>query len=138
MQTTAIRTVTNSLPENEVILLTLLISKRYIPYTDLHKKVETTHICCGFLQKMSGSLRRQAPDISTIYSITIPIFLCRAYAFRPVPEGCKGQAWTPSFPWSDAFLSVVAYPPFRPRPPLTGGRKGVKAASAGRRHRVPR
>ena len=38
MQTMAIRTVTNSLPENEVILLTLLISKRYIPYTDLHKK----------------------------------------------------------------------------------------------------
>jgi len=31
MQTTAIRTVANSLPENEVILLTLLISKRYIP-----------------------------------------------------------------------------------------------------------
>lgn len=40
MQTTAIRTVANSLPENEVILLTLLISKRYIPYTDLHKKDE--------------------------------------------------------------------------------------------------
>ena len=38
MQTTAIRTVANSLPENEVILLTLLISKRYIPYTDLQKK----------------------------------------------------------------------------------------------------
>ena len=37
MQTTAIRTVANSLPENEVILLTLLISKRYIPYTDLLK-----------------------------------------------------------------------------------------------------
>ncbi len=37
MQTTAIRTVANSLPQNEVILLTLLISKRYIPYTDLHK-----------------------------------------------------------------------------------------------------
>ena len=35
MQTTAIGTVANSLPENEVILLTLLISKRYIPYTDL-------------------------------------------------------------------------------------------------------
>ena len=30
MQTTAIRTVANSLPENEVILLTLLISKMYI------------------------------------------------------------------------------------------------------------
>ncbi len=37
MQTTAIRTVANSLPRNEVILLTLLISKRYIPYTDLRK-----------------------------------------------------------------------------------------------------
>ena len=37
MQTTAIRTVANSLPENEVILLTLLISKRYIPYTDFQK-----------------------------------------------------------------------------------------------------
>ena len=37
MQTTAIRTVANSLPKNEVILLTLLISKRNIPYTDLRK-----------------------------------------------------------------------------------------------------
>ena len=37
MQTTAIGTVANSLPENEVILLTLLISKRCIPYTDLYK-----------------------------------------------------------------------------------------------------
>ena len=37
MQTTAIWTVAKSLPENEVILLTLLISKRYIPYTDLQK-----------------------------------------------------------------------------------------------------
>ena len=37
MQTTAIRTVANSLPEKGVILLTLLISDRYIPYTDLMK-----------------------------------------------------------------------------------------------------
>ena len=37
MQTTAIKTVANSLPENEVILLTHLISTRYIPYTDLRK-----------------------------------------------------------------------------------------------------
>ena len=37
MQTTAIETVAKSLPENEVILLTHLISKRYIPYTDLRK-----------------------------------------------------------------------------------------------------
>ncbi|OUN80993.1 hypothetical protein B5G04_07010 [Bacteroides sp. An51A] len=47
MQTTAIRTVTNSLPENEVILLTLLISKRYIPYTDLRK---ICGISAGFRQ----------------------------------------------------------------------------------------
>lgn len=40
MQTTAIRTVANSLPENGVILLTFLISKRYIPYTDLRKNFE--------------------------------------------------------------------------------------------------
>lgn len=37
MQTTAIRTVANSLPENGVILLTHLISNSYIPYTDLRK-----------------------------------------------------------------------------------------------------
>ena len=39
MQTTANGTVANSLPENVVILLTLLISKRYIPYANLRKKV---------------------------------------------------------------------------------------------------
>ena len=38
MQTTAIRTVTNSLPENEVILLTLLISKGYILFAELENK----------------------------------------------------------------------------------------------------
>ena len=42
MQTTAIRTVANSLPENEVILLTLLVSKRYIPYADLRKNFRKT------------------------------------------------------------------------------------------------
>ena len=58
MQTTAIRTLANSLPQNEVILLTLLISERYIPYTDLHKKYvivktqggvfsETPYFLCG-------------------------------------------------------------------------------------------
>ena len=35
MQTTAIRTIAKSLPENEVIFLTRLISSRYIPYTKL-------------------------------------------------------------------------------------------------------
>ena len=52
MQTTAIRTVANSLPQNEVILLTLLISKRYIPYTDLRElrkraKSGVQTGCCG-------------------------------------------------------------------------------------------
>ena len=37
MQTTAIRTVAKSLPQNKVILLTCLISNSYIPYTDLLK-----------------------------------------------------------------------------------------------------
>lgn len=37
MQTAAIKTVAYSLPENKVILLTLLISMRYIPYADLLK-----------------------------------------------------------------------------------------------------
>lgn len=37
MQTTAIRTVAKSLPQNKVILLTCLISNSYIPYTDLQK-----------------------------------------------------------------------------------------------------
>lgn len=40
MQTTAIGTVANSLPENKVILITLLNSSRYIPYTKLQKIVE--------------------------------------------------------------------------------------------------
>ncbi|MCL1609533.1 hypothetical protein [Marseilla massiliensis] len=38
MQTTAIRTVANSLPQNEVILLTLLISTGYIPATKVRIK----------------------------------------------------------------------------------------------------
>lgn len=44
MQTTAIETVANSLPENKVILLTPLISKRYIPYTDLQRIFGTKHL----------------------------------------------------------------------------------------------
>ena len=48
MQTTAIGTVANSLPENEAILLTILISDGYIPYTDLANKFHITH---RFLRK---------------------------------------------------------------------------------------
>lgn len=59
MQTTAIGTVANSLPENKVILITLLNSSRYIPYTDLRKKIVTAYsllkkcargVCPGFLR----------------------------------------------------------------------------------------
>ena len=54
MQTTAIRTVANSLPKNEVILLTLLIAKRNIPYTDLRKINGKTNapISAGFRNKL--------------------------------------------------------------------------------------
>lgn len=38
MQTTAIGTVANSLPENEVILLTLLILNGYILFAELRNK----------------------------------------------------------------------------------------------------
>ena len=40
MQTTAIRTVANSLPEKGVILLTLLISDRYILFAELRNILE--------------------------------------------------------------------------------------------------
>lgn len=48
MQTTAIRTVAKSLPQNEVILLTLLISGRYIPYTDFTKIFVVEPTCLDF------------------------------------------------------------------------------------------
>lgn len=48
MQTTAIRTVAKSLPQNKVILLTCLISNSYIPYTDLLKKMELNGGFCSF------------------------------------------------------------------------------------------
>ena len=44
MQTTAIRTVAYLLPKNEVNLLTLLISKRYILNTDLHKNSDFQNV----------------------------------------------------------------------------------------------
>ena len=58
MQTTAIRTVANSLPENEVILLTLLISKRYIPYTDLLKISDFTRVSVAKNHKIHNAKRR--------------------------------------------------------------------------------
>lgn len=43
MQTTAIRTIANSLPEKGVILLTLLISDRYILFAELRHNVASFH-----------------------------------------------------------------------------------------------
>lgn len=37
-------TVANPLPENEAILLTFLISKRYLPYIELQIKVKWLHL----------------------------------------------------------------------------------------------
>ena len=54
MQTTAIGTVANSLPENKVILITLLNSSRYIPYTDL-RKITTTANFGGFKKNRGTS-----------------------------------------------------------------------------------
>ena len=55
MQTTAIGTVANSLPENEVILLTFLISKIYIPYTDLRKILQKSFACLNYLRNFGSS-----------------------------------------------------------------------------------
>ena len=56
MQTTAIGTVANSLPENEVILLTILISDGYIPYTELDNIFRILKISKLKLQKETYSI----------------------------------------------------------------------------------
>lgn len=55
MQTTAIRTVAKSLPQNKVILLTCLISNSYIPYTDLRKKSENCNFFAAFNKYTSNN-----------------------------------------------------------------------------------
>ena len=68
MQTTAIRTVANSLPQNEVILLTFLISKRYIPYTDLRK-----------IHRFSVSLQEKHIDFTAPQADGKPLLQARSY-----------------------------------------------------------
>ena len=60
MQTTAIGTVANSLPENEVILLTILISDGYIPYTELRNYTFTAKRYFGFLHIRAVGEQRRA------------------------------------------------------------------------------
>ena len=82
MQTTAIGTVASSLPENEVILLTLLISKRYIPYTDLRKI--SGKASPGAMESQAGrSLRRFSsriiPGGATLRGLRCGFAECFAY-----------------------------------------------------------
>ena len=73
MRITAIGTVANSLPENGVILLTLLISKRYIPYTDLRKYFVWQMISCQFFDMMTAILYAHIlHETHTYHTSTIP------------------------------------------------------------------
>ena len=66
MQTTAIGTVANSLPENEVILLTLLILDGYILFAELRK----------FLKKHSAGVMKLSfsRGLAFIFFLTLAIF----------------------------------------------------------------
>ena len=77
MQTTAIRTVANSLPQNEVILLTLLISKRYIPYTDLRKIFVTTAYFPQYPLKSEKVVRNLPKTVDFLFFL--PTFELRYY-----------------------------------------------------------
>ncbi len=69
MQTTAIGTVAKSLPKNEVILLTLLISKRYIPYTDLRK--HSLNAKYTQLSKDKLRIRQFTPHFKALHTLLI-------------------------------------------------------------------
>ena len=60
MQTTAIRTVANSLPEKGVILLTLLISDRYILFAELFRNFAPVAAQSG-IQYTDACLRHRMP-----------------------------------------------------------------------------
>ena len=77
MQTTAIRTVANSLPENKVILLTLLISKRYITYIDLRKKADSIPIS----RVKSHKKARDVPCGASLAGALLRQLVWRAIAF---------------------------------------------------------
>lgn len=78
MQTTAIGMVTNSLPGNGVILLTILISKRSIPYTDLREigdrlpfllafAPDMAYLCIAFKVKFFGQ-RNSLTAVENIFT----------------------------------------------------------------------
>ena len=100
MQTTAIRTVANPLPENEIILLTLLISKRYIPYTDFKKICEITaladHNCVLSTDNNGGGgpQGQAAPGVNTIRSALFR----RRHTTPPQAQATARQASVPALP----------------------------------------
>lgn len=77
MQTTAMGTVANSLPKNEIILLTLLISDWYIPYTDLRKIFVTTAYFPQYPPKCEKVVRNLSKTVDFLFFL--PTFELRYY-----------------------------------------------------------
>ena len=106
MQPTAIRTVANSLPENKVILLTLLISKRYITYIDLRKKADSIPISRVKSHKKRGACVGRGPRwcfAETISLASNRIFknVCARREQKPSLLGlCRAAA-------KGAFISLI-------------------------------
>ena len=81
MQTTAIGTVAKSLPQNVVILLTLLIPKRYIPYTDLHKNDGIAYLCSEYIK-----IENNDEEVYESYVAGLRVFV------EPAGEGAAGYS----------------------------------------------
>lgn len=81
MQTTAIETVAKSLPQNVVILLTLLIPKRYIPYTDLRKNDGIAYLCSEYIK-----IENNDEEVYESYVAGLRVFV------EPAGEGAAGYS----------------------------------------------
>lgn len=77
MQTTATGTVANSLPKNKVILPTLLIPKRYIPYTDFEKIFVTKTYFPQYPLKCENVVRNILKTVEFLFFL--PTFELRYY-----------------------------------------------------------
>lgn len=100
MQTTAIGTVANSLPENEVILLTLLISKGYILFAELFNKFRlsddnlTNRI---FLQEYGTVRRLYIRGSLSKFAFDAGRFFCNKSRFRVRESGAFRETAKPRF-----------------------------------------
>ena len=81
MQTTAIETVAKSLPQNVVILLTLLIPNRYIPYTDLRKNDGIAYLCSEYIK-----IENNDEEVYESYVAGLRVFV------EPAGEGAAGYS----------------------------------------------